>query len=119
MITFYVMYVLSLQFYQQIMQLQSIQIQILYHHNSAYIAYSFSPIKPPGTANWRSFCSANNDITLDCMGWQRILPSVVLDTIPGRTSMSWPIYKIRKQFVAAYNLQILFNKYLYACTWLV
>ena len=52
-----------------------------------------SPISPPGTAYWSSFCSANSDTMQERMGLHWILPSEVFDTIPGRTSSSWPTYR--------------------------
>lgn len=49
-----------------------------------------TPIKPPGTAYIRSFCSANNDTILERMGLQVSLPSESLETRPGLTSISCP-----------------------------
>ena len=47
------------------------------------------PISPPGTANWRSFCSANSDTIREKIARHWSFPSLSLDTIPGRTSISW------------------------------
>jgi len=76
------------------------------------------PIKPPGTAYWRSFCSANNDRILDLIGLHVNLPSWSLDTIPGRTSISWPTYNTtitliiirRRNGTKTISLQTLFGR---------
>ncbi len=46
------------------------------------------PIRPPGTAYCRSFCSANSDTIRENIGLQVSLPSLSFDTMPGRTSIS-------------------------------
>lgn len=58
-----------------------------YCYNKYYL-----PIRPPGTANCSSFCSANKDTMRENIGRQVRLPSVSLDTNPGRTSISMPTY---------------------------
>lgn len=50
----------------------------------------YLPIRPPGTANCNSFCSANRDTIRENIGRQVSLPSLSLDTNPGRTSISMP-----------------------------
>lgn len=50
----------------------------------------YLPIKPPGTANCNSFCSANRDTMRENIGRHVNLPSLSLDTNPGRTSISMP-----------------------------
>ena len=50
-----------------------------------------TPMRPPGTAYLRSFCSAYNDIIRLYIGVHFILPSASLETMPGRTSISSPI----------------------------
>lgn len=51
-------------------------------------------MRPPGTANCSSFCSANRETILEKMGLQVSLPSLSFDTKPGRTSISMPTCKI-------------------------
>ena len=53
----------------------------------------FLPISPPGTAYWRSFCSANRDTIRENMARHCNLPSLSFETIPGRTSISWLTYR--------------------------
>ncbi len=52
----------------------------------------YIPMSPPGTAYCSSFCSAKRDTIRDKMGRHWIFPSAVFETIPGRTSISWPTY---------------------------
>jgi hypothetical protein len=47
-------------------------------------------MRPPGTANLRSFCSANKLTILEKIGLQFILPSESFVTTPGRISISSP-----------------------------
>ena len=54
--------------------------------------HTHTPMSPPGTAYCSSFCSANNDTIRDKIGRHCIFPSCVLETIPGRTSISCPTY---------------------------
>ncbi|RNA23535.1 hypothetical protein BpHYR1_030776 [Brachionus plicatilis] len=49
-----------------------------------------TPIKPPGTAYCRSFCSAYKLKIFDLMGLQLNFPCASFVTTPGRTSISWP-----------------------------
>lgn len=51
------------------------------------------PIRPPGAAYCRSLCSANNETILEKMGLHISFPSWSLETIPGRTSISWPTWR--------------------------
>lgn len=60
---------------------------------------SDSPIRPPGAAYCRSLCSANNDTILEKMGLHISFPSWSLETIPGRTSISWPTLRSTKLLV--------------------
>lgn len=53
----------------------------------------YVPMRPPGTANCSSFCSAKRETILEKMGLQVSLPSLSLDTKPGRTSISMPTCK--------------------------
>ena len=57
----------------------------------------FLPISPPGTAYWRSFCSANRDTIRENMARHCNLPSLSFETIPGLTSISWLTYNSRKR----------------------
>lgn len=59
-------------------------------HVSKNLTKSTIPIKPPGTAYCKSFCSANSDRILDKIGLHDSWPSFSLLTIPGRTSISCP-----------------------------
>jgi len=45
-------------------------------------------MRPPGTANCKSFVSANNETILENIGRHLIFPSLSLETIPGRISIS-------------------------------
>mmetsp|Transcript_11030 Transcript_11030/g.39915 ORF Transcript_11030/g.39915 Transcript_11030/m.39915 type:complete len:220 (+) Transcript_11030:299-958(+) len=49
-----------------------------------------TPMRPPGTAYRSWFCSANSETIREEMLRHLIFPSASLDTIPGRTSISWP-----------------------------
>lgn len=49
-----------------------------------------SPIRPPGTANCSSFCSANNETIRENIGRHVNFPSLSLETNPGLTSISMP-----------------------------
>ena len=51
-------------------------------------------MSPPGTAYWSSFCSVKRETIREKIGMHWIFPSWVLDTIPGRTSISWPTWRI-------------------------
>ena len=51
------------------------------------------PINPPGTANLRSFCSANRVTILEKIGLQVIFPSSSFVTTPGRISISSPSFR--------------------------
>ena len=55
-----------------------------------------APIRPPGIAYCRSFCSANSDTIREKIGRHVNFPSWSLDTIPGRTSISWPTCKTKQ-----------------------
>mmetsp|Transcript_11437 Transcript_11437/g.41850 ORF Transcript_11437/g.41850 Transcript_11437/m.41850 type:complete len:253 (+) Transcript_11437:140-898(+) len=52
-----------------------------------------TPIKPPGTANSKRLFSDVKDTIRDLMGVQVMLPLLSFDTIPGRTSISWPFFR--------------------------
>lgn len=56
-----------------------------------------SPIRPPGAAYCRSLCSAYSETILEKMGLHISFPSWSLDTIPGRTSISWPTWRLHKE----------------------
>ena len=51
-----------------------------------------TPMRPPGTAYWRSFRSANSVMIFEKIGTHLTLPSASFATIPGRTSISSPIW---------------------------
>jgi len=48
-------------------------------------------MRPPGAAYCRSLCSANSETIFDLSGLQVNEPLESRETIPGRTSISWPI----------------------------
>mmetsp|Transcript_4721 Transcript_4721/g.14524 ORF Transcript_4721/g.14524 Transcript_4721/m.14524 type:complete len:243 (-) Transcript_4721:19-747(-) len=50
-----------------------------------------TPMSPPGTAYCSSFCSAYSDTMRLMMGAHLMRPSLSLLTMPGRTSIFWPI----------------------------
>lgn len=64
-----------------------------------------SPMRPPGAAYCRSLCSANRDTILEKMGLHISFPSWSLDTIPGRTSISWPTYRSDKQKTTRFQIR--------------
>mmetsp|Transcript_10290 Transcript_10290/g.21265 ORF Transcript_10290/g.21265 Transcript_10290/m.21265 type:complete len:262 (-) Transcript_10290:277-1062(-) len=49
-----------------------------------------TPIRPPGAANCRAFCSAASDMIRDRIGLHCVLPCSSLLTMPGRISISSP-----------------------------
>mmetsp|Transcript_48885 Transcript_48885/g.104361 ORF Transcript_48885/g.104361 Transcript_48885/m.104361 type:complete len:230 (+) Transcript_48885:681-1370(+) len=49
-----------------------------------------TPISPPGTAYWRSFCSAKRDTIREKSGTHLTLPLAPREMMPGLTSISWP-----------------------------
>jgi hypothetical protein len=55
-----------------------------------------TPIRPPGTAYIKSFCSAKRDTIFDRIGLQVNFPSESLETRPGRTSISCPTLRTPK-----------------------
>uniref|UniRef100_A0A7C9DVK1 Uncharacterized protein n=1 Tax=Opuntia streptacantha TaxID=393608 RepID=A0A7C9DVK1_OPUST len=52
-----------------------------------------TPIRPPGTANCSSFCSAYNETILEYIGVHFMWPLSSFTTIPGRTSMFWLTFR--------------------------
>lgn len=71
------------------------------HNNQSGLKYVgvHLPIRPPGAAYCRSLCSANRETILEKMGLHISFPSWSLDTIPGRTSISWPTWGCTDWFV--------------------
>ena len=51
-----------------------------------------TPMSPPGTAYWSSFCSAKSETIREKIGLHVTFPSASFFTIPGRTSISWPTF---------------------------